>query len=782
MKLSLARKAYIVVALMMLAVVASSISLGRSYSGAERNRVLDARRRGADDAAADLEHLLSRGVERLETVAALPALAYGMQLQERSREQRQIPAWTTLHYLFFESDVFTGGVVLVNRDGRILWSEPSDISRIDTPYAPWDLVRTRLDRNPDGEHVFVRLGEGDGELLAAVALYDQQGERVGVLIGSIPVGNPTVVQSLTRGLPSDAATSFLVDEEGVVLASSDPSRRGQRLEHWTPQAPGTTRPSVGATIDGADEWLVASAPIPVAGWTLVTQERAADAMAGVDRLSVELWVGRIVFALVLAGVLLFVVTAFTRPVASLTAAAQRIRAGDLQTEFRLDRRDELGVLAGALQDMTTSLRDQAAELERAGVAAQAASRAKTEFLAKVSHEIRTPMNGVLGMTELLLGTSLSQTQREFASTIQRSAHALLGLINDILDFSKIEAGKIELERVAFSLRDLVNDVLALLREGATSKGLELRATLPADGRVAVWGDVLRVRQALTNLVGNAIKFTGTGRVEVRVVDSAGDGADVRVRFEVQDTGIGISSEDQARLFQPFVQSDSSTTRLYGGTGLGLAITRELVERMGGTCGVESVLGTGSTFWFELPFERAAESDVTVSPVMAATRSAAVPLPAPVAAPDAPVAADAPEPAPAPLQRPGAVARAGQHVLLVEDNPINTMLAKAMLKNLGCTFRTAVNGREALDVLAGESFDLVLMDLQMPEMGGEEATRELRRREEGRSRVPVVALTASALPGDTENCLAAGMDGLITKPYTQAQLRAALEQWAMPKSA
>ena len=770
MTLSLARKAYIVVALMMVAIVASSISLGRSYSGAERNRVLDARRRAAEDSAADLEHLLGRGVDRLKTVAALPALAYGMQLQERSREQRQIPAWTTLHYLFFESDVFTGGVVLVNREGSILWSEPSDISRIDTPYEPWPLVRARLDSNPDAEHVFVKLGTRDSALLAAVALFDQQNERVGVLIGSIPVTNDTVVQSLTRGLPSDTAVAHLVSDDGHVLASSDPARVGRALSFWTPRPAGADA-EVTAQAQSTGELLVATASIPVAGWSLVTEERASDALGGVERLSTELWVGRVVFVVVLAGVLLFVVISFTRPVESLTAAAERIRAGDLQTEFRLDRRDELGVLAGALQDMTTSLRDQAAELERAGVAAQAASRAKTEFLAKVSHEIRTPMNGVLGMTELLLGTSLSQTQREFASTIQRSANALLGLINDILDFSKIEAGKIELERVAFSLRDVVDDVLALLRESASSKGLELRVDVPGDSRLAVWGDVLRVRQALTNLLGNAIKFTATGRVGVRLV-VLGDTADgFRGRFEVEDTGIGISPADQDRLFQPFVQSDSSTTRLYGGTGLGLAITRELVERMGGTCGVNSELGRGSTFWFELSFERAAETDIEEP------RAADMPVPARTSeAPSSPVDVSAPE-----STRPPSGSRA-QHVLLVEDNPINTMLAKAMLKNLGCTFLTAANGREALEVLARETFDLVLMDLQMPEMGGEDATRELRRREQGRSRVPVIALTASALPGDTENCLAAGMDGLITKPYTQAQLRSAIEQWALEKTA
>ncbi len=755
MKLGLKHKAYIVVALMMLAVVASSMALGRSYSGAERSRVFDARRRGADDTAADLEHLLTRGLDRLRTVAALPALAYGLQLQEQAREERQIPAWTTLHYLFFESDVFTGGVVLVNRTGRIIWSEPSDISRIDTLYAPWPRVRTGLEQAPDADHAFiVQRVAGADEMLVSVALFDQQDERVGVLIGSVPVSNDTVTQALTRGLPSAAGAAHLVDASGEIIASTASSRSGQRLGYWQP----SDHTATGGVLDrqvGDDELLTAIAPVPVAAWHVVIEEPAADALADVRELSMTLWVGRVVFTGIMVGVLLFVVVSFTRPVEQLTIAAERIRAGDLHSEFKLDRVDELGVLAGALNDMTLSLRHQAAELERTGVLAEAASRAKTEFLAKVSHEIRTPMNGVLGMTELLLGTSLSTTQRQFATTIQRSANSLLSLINDILDFSKIEAGRIELERVAFSFREAVGDVLELLREGAGSKGLSLTAELPTGERRSVWGDVVRVRQVLTNLTANAIKFTSQGHVTVRVLLVEQSDTHCLVRFEVQDTGIGIDATNRDRVFQPFVQTDSSTTRLYGGTGLGLAITRELTEQMRGTCGVESEPGQGSTFWVQLPFEWAAADSAPPEP-------------------------EAPATAPGSPER--TAEGLGLRVLLVEDNPVNTMLAKAMLRNIGCKVQNATNGVLALEVLERDSFDVVLMDLQMPVMGGEDAAREIRRREGGRARVPVIALTASALPGDYENCLQAGMDDLLTKPYTQAQLRTVIEQWAPAHSA
>ena len=757
MTFGLKHKAYVVVALMMLAVVASSMMLGQSYSGAERGRVYDARRRGVDDTAADLEHLLTRGLDRLRTVAALPALAYGLQLQEQVREERQIPAWTTLHYLFFESDIFTGGVVLLNRNGRIIWSEPSDISRLDTPYAAWPRVQAGLARAAADDHAFVvERGGGADEMLVAVALFDQEQERVGVLVGAIPVTNAAVVQALTRGRPSAAGGAHLVNDAGVIVASTAEQQRGQRLGYWRPPA-APEAATVMTRQAGDDELLAAMAPVPVAGWHVVTEERAADALADVRALSVTLWVGRVVFTGIMAGVLLFVVVSFTRPVEQLTRAAQRIRAGDLGSEFKLDRTDELGVLAGALNDMTLNLRHQAAELERTGVLAEAASRAKTEFLAKVSHEIRTPMNGVLGMTELLLGTSLSSTQRQFATTIQRSANSLLSLINDILDFSKIEAGKVELERVVFNVADAVNDVLSLLRESAESKRLALAAEFPPGARRAVWGDVVRVRQVLTNLTANAIKFTAAGHVTVRVVCVEESETHCTMRLEVQDTGIGIDAVNRERVFEPFVQHDSSTTRLYGGTGLGLAITRELTEQMQGTCGVESEPGKGSTFWVQLPFEWGPAEAVGITAIASSDSAATV----------------AQERLPEGL---------GLRILLVEDNPVNTMLAKAMLRNLGCKVQNATNGVQALEVLDGESFDVVLMDLQMPVMGGEDAAREIRRRESGLARVPVIALTASALPGDYENCLQAGMDDLLTKPYTQAQLRKVIEQWAPARTA
>ncbi|MEZ4455852.1 MAG: response regulator, partial [Gemmatimonadales bacterium] len=535
-------------------------------------------------------------------------------------------------------------------------------------------------------------------------------------------------------------------------------------------------------------------------------------------------------------------------------------------------RDAEGAIGGII--LVTDIVD---DLVRARHDALAAAKAKTDFVASMSHEIRTPMNGIIGMTDILLRTGLDPEQLELASTVQLSANALLTIVNDILDFSKIEAGKMAIEQSAFDLRAVVTEVIDLMAPKAAEKHLEfvLEWEYDFDGRRV--GDRGRIRQILLNLLGNAIKFTDSGRVELNV--RAGHGAGMlATEIRVRDTGIGMSAEAVSRVFEKFSQADASTTRRFGGTGLGLPISRQLARLMGGDLQVESVVGEGSTFICRLPLgadpNRVPQPRATILPVRvllveddpvslrvvarmlrqlghevaeagSVTRALellrgggprvdmvltdhqlgperADPLIAAIfegrlagrvvlmtadraeptmgsgisavlrkpvrwraleelfRAPGAPGAAAAPLPAPAPLHRrtrvsPEPTDEVRPRVLVVDDNPVNQRVAARLTQDLGCIVEVAANGRDAIARASGGRFDLILMDCMMPEMDGYEATRAIRALESGH-RTPVIAVTASAMPGDRERCLDAGMDDYLAKPIRSADLATVVRRW------
>ncbi len=550
-------------------------------------------------------------------------------------------------------------------------------------------------------------------------------------------GNPRVEELQMWGEDLLQASDDLLEIVAVSSARSEVIEEKERFERREIEF-------LSAVEDAIKEHRGEIAPLQAALAASIARSITSAAIAG----------GVILVLLFLWG--LYLTRSIARPLRKLKAGSIAIGEGNLDTRIEVRSRDELGELASAFNEMTGQLRQSREDLRSAAQVAEAASRTKSEFLANMSHEIRTPMNGVLGMVDLLLQTELDHEQRKHLQVVRSSSEALLQVINDVLDFSKVEAGQVELHSVRFDLRTCLAGSLQLFDLRAREKGLALSIAIAPDVPQWVIGDDRRLLQILFNLIGNAIKFTERGgvRVGVEIAPEDETGAipgksRTCILVSITDTGIGIRPERLEQIFDAFTQEDGSTSRRYGGTGLGLAIVQRFVDLMGGRIWVESLPGEGSVFRFMVPFEHVHAA------ASSGPETRVDPAHAPARAPSLPAAS---------------VCNAGLRILVAEDNSVNQLVLSRILRGQGHEVRIAGTGREAVDAWTEESFDLVLMDVQMPETDGLGATLEIRSREDGTGkRIPIYALTADATAEDRDRCLEAGMDGYLTKPVKTAEI-------------
>ncbi len=658
-KMNLKQKTFFVVAVMITGLVCVYALFSIYYVREQENQFLSERLSAAESIGKEFTGLFTRGVDRLQTIAELPGLVYGLQTLEENREGRQIPAWTTLHYLFFQSDVFTDGVYLLDEKGRVLWSEPPEVSAIETVFPVYQQLQLKLE-DPATEVAFIVWRRPQhSEILIASRLLDDQGRMVGMLVGEIPASHPSIRAVLGRN-PVGHGVTQLIDEGREVIASSDPAREGQRYEYPNPP----------------ESAVLATAHAAPSPWTVVIDQNADEALAGISSLTNLLAGFGIVFIVVAMGSLLFILRSFTRPVEVLTEAARRIGDGDLSGGFTLDRNDEIGILAKTLDDMKTKLKssyDLLLQSEKMALMGQT--------VAGIAHELNNPLTIVIGNIQLMLMRERNEKNVESLSRIQDGAERASKIVKNLLTFARQETP----ERKLVSVNTVIRKSLELrsyeLRICNIEVSTELDEELPE-----TMADPHQLQQVFLNLIVNAehamIETHGKGLLRIRSRSYNG-----KILIFFSDDGPGISNENLHRIFEPFF-----TTKPVGkGTGLGLSICQAIIIEHGGRIDVESTIGRGTTFVIELPIQKwAPETPIVTAPVRALSVSK-------------------------------------RRILVVEDELQIRLLLQDILKSLGHDVEIAGNGRVALGMIDHKNYDLIISDVKMPEMSGPEFYAAIKRR-------------------------------------------------------
>ena len=652
---------------------------------------------------------------------------------EKSREAFVSALNGMLETLGAVSNTYETFYVTSEQGMTLACNSPAAVGTLDISNRVWFHEAMRSDQIIISSPFISRI---TGDTLVAVAKKIQYENYHGAMVGSLQL-EKTIMPALILG-SRDTFQTAVITESGIVAASlkGSLSNTTVRDEPWFLTVLNESEGYIPIVVNGKDHMLAFYRLPNAALYALAVNE--TDKLLGPARFVRNMGVLVLVVAFGLAYAAIYRILApMLTYILTLASAANKIGTGDMAQNIPVTRDDELGDLAASLKHMLETLKQMIFRAEEA-------TRAKSDFLARMSHEIRTPLNAVIGMAYLSLQDSGTGKQHDAFSKIHAAATSLLGIINDILDFSKVESGRLELEKEPFSLRETLESTVQMLRGRAEEKGIALNLAVADDIPDILMGDALRLSQVCINLCGNAIKFTNSGSVTIRVIMEEMEEETATLYFRVEDTGIGMSAEQQRGIFEAFSQADGSITRRFGGTGLGLAISRHLVELMDGSIWVTSALGKGSVFQFtvrlsvceEQTLAKAAEWKQDSMPNLENAR-----------------------------------------VLLVEDNELNQEIAAGLLGLMGITPTVANNGEEAVDLCAKEAFDLILMDIQMPVMDGLEATRRIRRSGAfNTATVPIIAMTANALSTDKEKSRDVGMNAHISKPINHMELVETIQHW------